>query len=225
MSSGGKTPADLAAFVAAHPEWGAKITGSKGDKVMFADGSTYDAVISAGTGGTGASWYLISGQQGPMITPTGGIPPGLPYQPSALSGMQDSLLQNILQTPALSPQYTQRLQEMQKEQTLRGQQQQLHQQQVSAASRGVSTGGENAAVQRRILAGTQGQILDSNRDIANQSELANRQGLLQALSASLDFQRFLEAQREYGADDAYRYSALNSSAEQAFINAILNGGR
>jgi hypothetical protein len=50
----------LQAFVASHPNYGASITGSKGDKVSIG-GRTYDAVIGAGNGGgSGFSWNDVT---------------------------------------------------------------------------------------------------------------------------------------------------------------------
>lgn len=60
LASGGRTVSDLAAFVQAHPEYGATLGGSKGDKVTIG-GRTFDAVMSAGmNGGLGASWNDIT---------------------------------------------------------------------------------------------------------------------------------------------------------------------
>lgn len=60
LASGGRTVSDLASFVQAHPEYGATIGGSKGDKVTIG-GRTFDAVMSAGlNGGMGASWNDIT---------------------------------------------------------------------------------------------------------------------------------------------------------------------
>ena len=65
MASGGRTVQDLQAFVAAHPEYGATLTGSKGDKVIFPNQRAFDAVIAAGEGGgRGASWGDITGTSG-----------------------------------------------------------------------------------------------------------------------------------------------------------------
>lgn len=66
IASGGRTPADLAAFIQAHPEYGATITGSKGDKVTIG-GRTFDAVIAAGLGGQGASWSDITNGGGGAV--------------------------------------------------------------------------------------------------------------------------------------------------------------
>lgn len=71
LASGGRTPADLAAFIAAHPEFGATIGGSKGDKVTIG-GRTFDAVIAAGEGGRGASWSDITGGGPPNAGGEGG---------------------------------------------------------------------------------------------------------------------------------------------------------
>src|SRR3990167_2567750 len=59
MASGGRTPQDLANFITAHPEFGAQLYGSKQDKVQIG-GRIFDAVISAGLGGRGASWYDVT---------------------------------------------------------------------------------------------------------------------------------------------------------------------
>jgi hypothetical protein len=63
LASGGKTPADLAAFVAAHPEYGAEIFGSNKQKVKIG-GRSFDAVLQAGAGGNGASWDDITDGEG-----------------------------------------------------------------------------------------------------------------------------------------------------------------
>jgi len=61
-ASGGKTTTDLKNFVAAHPEFGATITGSKGSKLTFPGGIAVQAVRSAGLdGGIGPAWDDISG--------------------------------------------------------------------------------------------------------------------------------------------------------------------
>jgi hypothetical protein len=65
LGSGGRTVADLKAFVAAHPEYGATLGGSKGDKVYGPGGVFWaDAVLSAGTGGNGAAWLTDTGGGG-----------------------------------------------------------------------------------------------------------------------------------------------------------------
>ena len=65
FASGGKTVDDLKAFVAAHPEFGATITGSKGSKLTFPGGQAFQAVRSAGLGGgIGPAWDDISGSGG-----------------------------------------------------------------------------------------------------------------------------------------------------------------
>ncbi len=65
FASGGKTVDDLKAFVAAHPEFGATITGSKGSKLTFPGGQAFQAVRSAGIGGgIGPAWDDISGGEG-----------------------------------------------------------------------------------------------------------------------------------------------------------------
>lgn len=65
LGSGGRTTADLKAFVQAHPEFGATLGGSKGDKVYGPGGQFWaDAVIAAGEGGKGASWNTDTGGGG-----------------------------------------------------------------------------------------------------------------------------------------------------------------
>ncbi len=66
LASGGRTVDDLKAFVAAHPEYGVKLGGSKGDKVYGPDGSYWaDAVISSGIGGgQGGAWNTDTGGGG-----------------------------------------------------------------------------------------------------------------------------------------------------------------
>lgn len=71
LASGGKTPGELANFIAANPEYGATIGGSKGDKITVG-GRTFDAVIAAGLGGTGASWSDITSGGGGGGTAAGG---------------------------------------------------------------------------------------------------------------------------------------------------------
>src|SRR3990167_4876151 len=53
------TPAGLAEFVTAHPEFDAEIYGSKKDKVRIG-GRAFDAIESAGKGGIRATWYDIT---------------------------------------------------------------------------------------------------------------------------------------------------------------------
>jgi hypothetical protein len=66
LASGGRTVDDLKAFVAAHPEYGVKLGGSKGDKVYGPDGAYWaDAVISSGIGGgQGGAWNTDTGGGG-----------------------------------------------------------------------------------------------------------------------------------------------------------------
>lgn len=60
VASGGRTVTDLKAFIAAHPEYGAELFGTKGDKVKIG-GRAFDAVMSAGNnGGQGAWWNDIT---------------------------------------------------------------------------------------------------------------------------------------------------------------------
>lgn len=66
LASGGKTVTDLKNFVAAHPEYGVKLGGSKGDKVYGPDGTFWaDAVESAGmNGGVRGLWSTGTGGGG-----------------------------------------------------------------------------------------------------------------------------------------------------------------
>lgn len=59
----------LKAFVAEHPEYGATITGSKGDKVTIG-GRTYDMIQAAGAGG-GSGWTFNDVTDGGGMAPTG----------------------------------------------------------------------------------------------------------------------------------------------------------
>jgi hypothetical protein len=78
FASGGKTVDDLKAFVAAHPEFGATITGSKGSKLTFPGGQAFQAVRSAGIGGgIGPAWDDISGGEGGQGGYAGGGSTGL----------------------------------------------------------------------------------------------------------------------------------------------------
>ncbi len=78
FASGGKTTDDLKAFVAAHPEFGATITGSKGSKLTFPGGQAFQAVRSAGLGGgVGPAWDDISGGEGGQGGYAGGGSTGL----------------------------------------------------------------------------------------------------------------------------------------------------
>ena len=63
LQSGGRTAQDLAAFVAAHPEYGASIFGNNKQKVLIG-GRAFDAVLSAGAGGLGATWDDITNGEG-----------------------------------------------------------------------------------------------------------------------------------------------------------------
>ncbi len=80
FASGGKTTDDLKAFVAAHPEYGATITGSKGSKLTFPGGQAFQAVRSAGLGGgIGPAWDDLSGGEGGAGGATGGGAAGMNY--------------------------------------------------------------------------------------------------------------------------------------------------
>lgn len=71
LASGGKTPADLKAFFDAHPEYGATISGSHGDKVTM-NGRTFDGILAAGEGGRGATWNEILAGGGGGSAPASG---------------------------------------------------------------------------------------------------------------------------------------------------------
>ena len=77
FASGGKTVDDLKAFVAAHPEFGATITGSKGSKLTFPGGQAFQAVRSAGlNGGIGPAWDDLSSAGGDSGGASGGLASG-----------------------------------------------------------------------------------------------------------------------------------------------------
>jgi hypothetical protein len=74
LASGGRTMTDLAAFIAAHPGFGATLN-AKGNKVTIA-GRTFDAVLASGEGGgRGATWDEGGGDGG--TTTTGSADPYL----------------------------------------------------------------------------------------------------------------------------------------------------
>jgi len=171
----------------------------------------------------------------------------MPFSPNqGFAGMQDKLLEQMLTQPALSPEFVNRQNEAQKELLLqRGQQTQQGIAQ-SAARRGTTAGAYQGGQQRRASDVLTSQLLQSQRDTANQAELANREGFINALGASegilggredrgLNTSRFAESirqynenlrnrQSEFGAGLDFDYNSLNSSLEQAFINALLNAG-
>ena len=65
FASGGRTVDDLARFVAANPQYGAQITGSKKSKLVFPNGQEFQAVRSAGIGGgIGPAWDDLSSGAG-----------------------------------------------------------------------------------------------------------------------------------------------------------------
>lgn len=74
LASGKRTVADLKAFAdawnAAYPNDRVTLGGSKGEKVTYR-GRTYDSVISAGMGGTGASWNDITDGGGQTFSSDG----------------------------------------------------------------------------------------------------------------------------------------------------------
>lgn len=74
--SGGRTVEDLKNFAAQNPQYGVTLGGSKGDKVYGPGGEFWaDAVLSAGTGGNGASWQTETGGGGQG----GGYQAGQPF--------------------------------------------------------------------------------------------------------------------------------------------------
>ena len=121
----------------------------------------------------------------PFITPNGQIPAGVPYAPNTqMQGLQDNNLRNILSQDALSPEFVNRTNEAQKEMLLQRGQQASRALGQNAARRGTLAGGYQAGQQRRGNDILTSQLMQSQRDIANQAELANRQGKLNALAAS-----------------------------------------
>lgn len=95
LASGGKNVTDLAAFAKAHPELGGTVTGSKGSKVQFANGQTFQAVRSAGLdGGIAGVWDDLSQEgaappaQGGYTAPAGSALPDF-VAPTGLSEQND----------------------------------------------------------------------------------------------------------------------------------------
>lgn len=184
----------------------------------------------------------------PFILPNGGVPPGLPFQPdSGLVAQQNALLQKVLAGPTYGPDYLNKLNEQQKEMILNRAMQGRGNYLQDAASRNVLHGGTALGVGRRQHDQTTSELLRSHRDIALQTEAANRASLLDALgmsesvmggreSRALDAARFIELIRqfenqqanrayEFDAGQEYDYDNLNSSLEQQFALALLNAGR
>lgn len=104
--------------------------------------------------------------------------------PSAVSGMQDKNVADILSNPTYSDAFKNALGEQQKELiTQRGvsDREALLQ---NAARRGVTDSGRTEADTRRLKATETGDLLKSNRDIEINTAGANRQSILDALAAS-----------------------------------------
>lgn len=94
LASGGRTVTDLANFVKQHPEFGASLGGSKGDKV-YGPGNSFwaDAVMSAGdNGGQGGYWGEDTGGGGG--TPNEFSDPWGSLFEKAIGSRLDSLNQN-----------------------------------------------------------------------------------------------------------------------------------
>lgn len=66
LSSGGRTPQDLANFFKNNPQLvaGAQLVGSKKDKIQLPNGTVIDAVLASGEGGRGAQWLREGGGGG-----------------------------------------------------------------------------------------------------------------------------------------------------------------
>jgi hypothetical protein len=60
LSSGGRTPQDLARFLQENPHLaqGVQLVGSKKDKLQLPNGRVVDAVLASGLGGQGATWNV-----------------------------------------------------------------------------------------------------------------------------------------------------------------------
>lgn len=77
LASGGKNVTDLAKFAKDHPELGGTVTGSKGSKVTFANGQTFQAVRSAGLdGGIAGVWDDLSQENSAPAQAGFAAPPG-----------------------------------------------------------------------------------------------------------------------------------------------------
>ena len=216
-------------------------SGQYNGKITTPDGRIIDVIRAAGVGGQGFQWLEGGGvdmgtaapYMPPMIMPNGMVPPGMPYQPtSQQTQMQDAVIQTLLTQPTFSPQFMNQLNEQQKELLLmrgRGGAQSARQ---DAASRGTYRGGASQARNRRMSTDLSNQLLQSQRDVALRTTAENRAGFINGLAASdnifsgrenrsLDVQRFLEAIRQYGGDDMYRWAIANLNAENAYLGAVL----
>lgn len=101
-----------------------------------------------------------------------------------INSLQDQQMKAILSNPTYSDDYKNKLMESQKELIAnRGQADTLALKQ-NAARRGVTDSGATAAAQRRLDTGVTTDLLKSNRDIDLNTTGANRQSILDALSAS-----------------------------------------
>lgn len=101
-----------------------------------------------------------------------------------INALQDQQMKAILSNPTYSDDYKNKLMESQKELIAnRGQADTLALKQ-NAARRGVTDSGATGAAQRRLDTGVTTNLLKSNRDIDLNTTGANRQSILDALSAS-----------------------------------------
>ncbi len=150
-------------------------------------------------------------QPSPFVTPNGQIPPGMPYSPNPhavalqnqamekalttpaytqtanplLDQMQTSVMQQLLgnvNNPLFGPEYTNMLNEQQKEIQLARQGQVVHDMQQRAASRGTTAGGGLQAGIRRAQDDTTKNILQAHRDTSIQTQQANRDAQMGAMA-------------------------------------------
>lgn len=199
------TPAGLKAAYDADPSkfGGAKIIGSKGDKLQLPDGTVVDVITNAGMGGTGWQWITGSGGGGSVAAPKPapldqlpGMPDefwnyetylkGLPeYNAPDLMGADQANLQALLAALA-NPQWSDEraagMKEVQKEQAISMEEQARQQAQQLAASQGRAYG---AGTDRRIEDASLAQILGSYRDV-NEQVANNRVNELLGISGALN---------------------------------------
>lgn len=104
MGSGGRTSADLRAFVAAHPEFGITIMPGKGDKIRLPNGQIIDAIYATDSAQGHSQWYDPAGEAaggGSGGAPGGGGPGGAGPQDPRWQQLLDMLLQRSQQSLAI----------------------------------------------------------------------------------------------------------------------------
>lgn len=169
----------------------------------------------------------------PGQLPTTPLPTYNPYQhtqfqapnQAGTENAQNELLMRVLGSPeSLDPLTISRLQERQKEDALRYEQDLGQQLRQSAASRGVGGGGAAQAGLRRLGQDTSRSILGSNRDIAIEAARTNMADRLNALGAATGVlnARSGRGVSEYGATLAGQQAQAgqNLLGQESQVNAI-----